>query len=196
MGIVTEVLEITEERPDTDEAEPGIDEIELGITDGRLDEETPEVTEPEEPDEDTTKPDGIRLREDERSDAADVVPNKSPVPEDVQAETCVVTTIVGVTTAEPILVHLRGLPYRSDIPWLKASCKNKADTTKHPAMVLISKLEREDEHDRTRGGKSRDFCTDQAVVTVFRLQISGNWKTIMLNGIRVLLAAWVADEPD
>lgn len=105
MGIVAEVLEIAEERPDTDEAEPGIDEIELGVTDGRLDEETPKVTEPEEPDEDTTKPDGIRLREDEGSDAADVVPNKSPVPEDVQAETCVVTTIVGVTTAEPILAH-------------------------------------------------------------------------------------------
>lgn len=173
------MLEIREEEPDADEAEPGIDEIELGVTDGRLDEETPKVTEPEEPDEDTTKPDGIRLREDEGSDAADVVPNKSPVPEDVQAETCVVTTIVGVTTA-----------------WPKASCKNKADTTKHPAMVLISKLEREDEHDRMRGRKSRDFCTDQAVVTVFRLQISGNWKTIMLNGIRVLLAAWVADEPD
>lgn len=168
---MTEVLEIREEEPDADEAEPGIDKVELGVTD---DEETPKVTEPEEPDEDTTKPDGIRLREDESSDAVDVVPNKSPVSEDVQAETCVVTTIVGVTTAEPILAHLRGLRNRSDIPWPKASCRNKADTTKHPAMVLISKLEREDEHDRTRGRKSRDFCTDQAVVTVFRLQISGN----------------------
>jgi hypothetical protein len=74
---------------DEDEPETGGDEdgYETG-TDTDADEEgLPKVTEPEIADEERTKPDGIKLRDEEVYGAEDVVLNKPPGLEAVHADT-------------------------------------------------------------------------------------------------------------
>jgi len=63
-------------------------------------EKLPRVTEPEDPDEERTKPDGIKLWDEESSEAADVEQNKPAGFEAVHADTWVVITMVGVTIAD------------------------------------------------------------------------------------------------
>jgi len=60
----------------------------------------PRVTEPEDPDEERTKPDGIKLCDEEKAEAAEVEPNKPAGFEAVHADTWVVITMVGVTIAD------------------------------------------------------------------------------------------------
>ena len=69
-------------------------------------EKLPRVTEPEDPDEERTKPDGIKLWDEESSEAADVEQNKPAGFEAVHADTWVVITMVGVTIAGQYLVSL------------------------------------------------------------------------------------------
>jgi hypothetical protein len=65
-----------------------------------LDEEAlPRITEPEIPEEERTKPEGIKLRDETRFAAADVVLNSPAGLEAEQADTWVVITMVGVTIA-------------------------------------------------------------------------------------------------
>jgi hypothetical protein len=63
-------------------------EVETNTEADVLDEEAlPRVIEPELPDEERTKPDGIKLRDEERIGAADVVLNKPVEPEAEHADT-------------------------------------------------------------------------------------------------------------
>jgi hypothetical protein len=74
---------------DGDEIETDVDEDEYETgTDTDADEEgLPKVMEPEIADEERTKPDGIKVRDEERYGAADVVLNKPPGLEAVHADT-------------------------------------------------------------------------------------------------------------
>lgn len=71
-GVAEDVLDT-----DRDKADDVPDELETDTGADVLDEERlPKVTEPEDPDEESTKPDGIKLCDEESAEAADVVLNK------------------------------------------------------------------------------------------------------------------------
>jgi hypothetical protein len=92
-GVVEVVLDTGADETDSDEDEPetetdvGEEEYETG-TDNDADKEAlPRVMEPGIADEERTKPDGIKLRDEEKYGAADVVLNKPPGLEAVHADT-------------------------------------------------------------------------------------------------------------
>lgn len=71
-GVTEDVLDV-----DRGKADDGPDELEIDAGVDALDEERlPKDTEPEDPEEESTKPDGIKLCDEESPEAADVVLNK------------------------------------------------------------------------------------------------------------------------